>query len=211
MDDARRVRRVEPGRDLGDQARGFVWRQRSALGNEVAERLPRHVLHHHEGVRAVAALVEDRHDVRVDDRRGAACLVGEACAERVVGVRAEQLDRNVAIELLVAPAPDLAGAAFVDALEQAVAVREDASFVRGGAPDHRRPLFARHALARPQVARHHRRLRKDAYLGGAGAAPAMSRSPAPPGSAPSNCRRASVPPCVAQDYVSETRAWSASS
>ena len=101
-------------------------RQRSALGDDVAEGLSVDELHDHERVGSIAPLVEYRDDVRMDDRRRPSCLVGEACAERVVRVGAEQLDGDVAVELLVATAPHLARAALVDALDQSIALGEEA-------------------------------------------------------------------------------------
>ena len=145
MDHVRRVRRVERRRHLRDESRDLVWRERAALREHVAKGLARDELHDHERVRALAAFVEDRDDVRVHDRRGAASLVGEPRAERLIGTGAEKLDRDVASELLVAPTPDLARAAFVDALEQAVTPREQA-VQRGG-----RTGFACHVPRRPQV------------------------------------------------------------
>src|SRR5439155_10490718 len=112
MDHVRRVRRVERRRYLRDESRDLVWRERAALREHVAKGLARDELHDHERVRAFAAFVEDRDDLRVHDRRGAASLVGEPRAERLIGAGAEKLDRDVASELLVAPTPDLAPAAF---------------------------------------------------------------------------------------------------
>jgi hypothetical protein len=127
VDDARRVRRVERRRDLRDDARHLVRRERAALRDDVAQRLPRDELHDHERVVAVVPLVEHGHDVRMDDRGGALRLVRESLAERVVGVGAEELHRDVATGPLVARAPHLTRATFVDAREKAIAVREKPS------------------------------------------------------------------------------------
>src|SRR5436190_19446159 len=61
------------------------------------------------------------------DRRRAPRLVGEALAERLVGVLAEDLHRELTTESLVAGPPDLARSARVDALEQRVPARERAA------------------------------------------------------------------------------------
>src|SRR6266511_529344 len=95
----------------------------------VAMRPPAHVLHDHEGVGTVLALIEDRDDVRMRDARGAPRLVGEALAERRVGLRPEELHGDVAREPLVPRAPDLARAALVDALDEPVAVGEEAALL----------------------------------------------------------------------------------
>src|ERR671936_1512820 len=120
-------------------------RKGSALGDDVAKGLPWDELHHHERVRSVAAFVEDRHDIGMDDRRGASGLFGEARPERLIRAAAKDLHRDVAIEPLVPRAPDLAGAAFVDALLEPVAFGENALGAR------LRAVLDGHTLACPQV------------------------------------------------------------
>src|ERR671937_760418 len=125
-----------------------MWREGAALRDHVAQGLPRYELHDHERVAPIAPFVEDGDHVRMDHCRGAPGLFGEPGAERLVRVLAEDLDRYVASETLVPGAPYLARTAFVDPYEQPIATGEHAPAVRI------RPGFGRHALARPQVARH---------------------------------------------------------
>ncbi len=148
MDDARGMSRVERCGDLPDEAAHLVRRHRTTLGDDLAERLSRNELHDHERVGAVAAFVEHGDDVRMDDRRRAARLVGEARAERVVGVGPKELDGYVAVELLVARAPHLTRAPLVDPLDEAVPRGEQAgrtgrAYLAG--------LLACHAVVRPQL------------------------------------------------------------
>src|SRR5207245_3967676 len=126
VNDPGRMSRVECRGDLPDQTGDLVRGQRAALGDDLAERLPVHELQDHGRGGAVAPLVEDGDDIRVDDRRRAARLVGETRAERVVRVGAEELDRDIAVELFVTCSPHLAGAALVDALDEPIARGEQA-------------------------------------------------------------------------------------
>src|SRR5687767_5984758 len=120
------VRSVERGGDLRDETRGLVRRQRAALRDELAQRLPAHELHDHVRVVAFLAFVEDGDDVRMCYRGGSPRLLREALAERVVGLGAEQLHRDVAVEALVAREPHIRGAAAVDVLHEAVAAADQA-------------------------------------------------------------------------------------
>ena len=107
--------------------------QRSAVSHDVTQRAPTYELHDHESVGAVAALVEDRDDVRMYHGRRAPRLIREALAERLVGTGTQDLDRHIAVEALVASLPDLARAAFVDAFVQAVPAGEEPA-LRGVLP-----------------------------------------------------------------------------
>src|SRR5438270_768687 len=94
----------------------------------------------------VAPLVEYRDDVGVDDGRRAARLVRETRSECVVRIGAEELDRDVAVELLVARAPHLAGPALIDALNQAIPLRKLSRRFGYAAPH---PLLASHTVVGP--------------------------------------------------------------
>ena len=139
MDHARRVRRVKGRGDLPDEASHLVRGQWPALGDDLAKRLARHELHDHERVRAVAAFVEHHNDVRMDDRRRAARLIGETRAEGIVRVGPEELYRDIAIQLL---------AALVDPLDESIALGEQS---RRGGRTKVGALFAGHLIACPQL------------------------------------------------------------
>ena len=119
------MRRVERARDLGHQRGGLALGDGPALGHDVAERAAAHVFHDDERVVPVLPLVEDRHDVRMADRRGATGLRREPLAERRIGLGAEDLHGHVTVEAEVAGPPHLSGPAAVDPLDEAVTVRED--------------------------------------------------------------------------------------
>ena len=119
------VRRVQCTRDLTNERRSLRDRDGPAFGHDVAERSAAYVLHDDERVVAVLPLVEDRHDVRVAHRRGAAGFGGEPLAERGIGLGAEDFHRHVALETQVAGPPHFGGPAAVDPLDEAVTVRED--------------------------------------------------------------------------------------
>jgi len=66
----------------------------------------------------------------VQHRRRAPRFIREAFAECLVGVRAEDLYRDVSVEPFVAGLPHLARATFVDARREAVPTREEPTLVR---------------------------------------------------------------------------------
>ncbi len=83
----------------------------------VLERAVRQVLEHHVAPTGVLAVVVDRRDVRVRERRGRARLALEAGG---VGLHAEHLDRDTPAELLVLSEPDGAHRPASQRFEQAV-------------------------------------------------------------------------------------------
>ena len=122
------VRRVERPGDLTHERRDLGRGEGAALGDDVAKRAAAHILHDDERVAPVLALVEDGDHMGMAHRRGTSRLGREPLPERGVGLRAEQLHRDVAVEPLVTGAPDLGRAAAVDPLEEPVAIREDPRF-----------------------------------------------------------------------------------
>jgi hypothetical protein len=128
VDDPAHVRGMERLGDLGADPRGLARRQRAVLADD-----RRHVLavdELHDDVRAgrLLAEVEDRDDVRVAQRRGGAGLVAEAGQEVRVTTElgAQQLDRDVAIQLGVARPVDRRHAALSEELHEAIAAAQDA-------------------------------------------------------------------------------------
>ncbi len=139
--------RVERPGELADECRDLRRGQCAALGDDVTERPAAHVLHHDERVGAVLALVEDRDDVWMVHRGGAPGLGRESLAERGVGLRSEDLHRDVAVETLVARAPDLRRSTAVDVLGQAVAIGQHTPLEIGHVASHRKFRAADQARA----------------------------------------------------------------
>ena len=86
----------EPGRDLGRDPRRLASGSGSARLQPLLERAVRQVLEHHERLSVRLAVVVERAEVRVRERRGRARLALEA---RAVGGRREQLDGDATVEL----------------------------------------------------------------------------------------------------------------
>ena len=119
MDDAVRVRRVERRRGLCEPGERAAGRLRALVREPVGERAAGEVLHHDVRAPLVLADVEDRDRVRrVREPRRRQRLAREAPADRLVVrvVLGQHLDRDVAAELGVLGAVDLAHAAARDPL-----------------------------------------------------------------------------------------------
>ena len=116
------VRLREPVRHLGADVEDAAGCERVALGHQLAQRLAVDELHHDVGQPGRLPDVVDRHDVRVAERGRRARLLREAPeAQRVGGEPlGQELDRHVAVQLLVVGPPDLAHAAGPDAGGQLV-------------------------------------------------------------------------------------------
>jgi hypothetical protein len=122
VDDAGRVGLGEAVGRLGSDLEQAPRRKRPALLGEqdLAQRLPVDQLHHDVGqARGLADLV-DRDDVRVVERRGGPCLLGEAAEPGGVGGEAlgQELHGHFAEQVVVARAPDVAHAPRADARDQ---------------------------------------------------------------------------------------------
>ena len=127
--DAGLVGGAERERGLGQDRADDLGRQRALLADDRRERLAGDELHHEVGEVVVLAVVEDRGDVGVHQRRRVEGLVAEALREDllVVGVGAHDLDRDQPLEHVVERAPDVGHAAGGDPLLQDVAVPETES------------------------------------------------------------------------------------
>ena len=107
---------VERSRDLGDDRRGARRIERAFARDELAQVLAVHVAHRQiQGALVLAGLV-DRDDVRVVERGGDPRLALEASAETwVLGqLGRDELERDVAVELLLVGEVDDAHAATAD-------------------------------------------------------------------------------------------------
>ena len=122
VDEPGRVRRVEPGGDLGDDRRRDVRRQALLALEQRVQVGPAHPAHDQVEVPVRLAGLVDRHDVGVVDRRREARLALEALAEVAVGgvVRGDQLERHRAPEIqLRGPVDDAHAAATGDRIDAA--------------------------------------------------------------------------------------------
>src|SRR5207245_5741869 len=112
---------------LGRDPRGLARRQSAAPLDDRGEVLAVDELHHDERTGLVLAVVIDRDDVRVVQRRGGLGLVPEPRSE--VGIaavlRPQELDRDVAIQLAIVSAVDPGHAALPEELHELVAAAED--------------------------------------------------------------------------------------
>ena len=127
VDDAVAVGEAEGGGDVGRDVGGALRQERAVAAQDVGQRAPVHVLHHHEVRAALTAEVEDADDVGVVEvgrRRG---LAAEPLDEvRIGGVLGEQhLDRHRTVEQPVAGEEHVGHAAAPDAAVDLVAVVED--------------------------------------------------------------------------------------
>ncbi len=107
--------------------RDLARRKRATNLEDVAEALALDQLHHEVRTVRVFAPVVDRHDVRVVEARGRACLVAEALA-RPFGRCRRHLHRDPSIEQHVARGEDLAHAADSQQLLEPVAAAEYVSY-----------------------------------------------------------------------------------
>ena len=106
--------------------------QRPASVEDSGERLAGDELHDEEREALVLAVVEDRRDVGVQQRRRVHRLVAEAEGEEplVVGVGAHDLDRDLAPQHEVGAGPDIGHPPGSDAALQLIAVAEDEPFLQ---------------------------------------------------------------------------------
>jgi hypothetical protein len=126
MHDALAVRVLE-GRERLLEDVGRLRRREDALGvQDLADREPGDVLHHHVVDPVDASPVVDGHDVLVVEVGGGACLPAEAFDEARVAreVPVQDLDRHRAFEHRVAGAVDLAHATRGDTIDDVVATVE---------------------------------------------------------------------------------------
>ena len=126
VDGAGRVGRRERLGDLRPDPDGRLGGQRTVLGDHLRERAGRDVLHDQPDVVVLLHDVVDRDDVRMVEGRGRPGLPHRA--RQVRGRLARQcpdlLDRDVALEPLVAAEPDRAHAAAPDGSPDPVATRD---------------------------------------------------------------------------------------
>ena len=108
--------------DALDPAQRDLERRRAVLAQRLGQRPALDELHHEDVVALVRDDVEQRDDVRVADRRGGARLAQHARAALDIagGVGRQHLERDVAIEPLVARAPDLAHRALAELRDEPV-------------------------------------------------------------------------------------------
>ena len=132
MDEASVVRGADGARRLGDEARGSPRRERAAPPDDGGEVLALDQLHDDERPDRVGAEVVHRDDARMVQRRRGLGLVPEALDEVGVGavLGPEDLDRDVALELVVAGPVDGRHAALSEQLDQPVPASEDGADVR---------------------------------------------------------------------------------
>ena len=132
VDEAAVMRGPQGARGLGDESRGGSRRERAAPANDRGEVLALDELHDDERPDRVGAVVVDRDDARVVQGSGGLRLVPEAVVE--VGIRPvlgpQDLDRDVALELVVAGPVDGRHAALPEQLDQPVPSPEDGADVR---------------------------------------------------------------------------------
>ena len=136
MDDPVRVGDLEGARRLGGDPGGLARRERPGPADDRGEVLALDELHDDERAGRVLAVVVDRDDVRVVQRGRVLGLLAEARAE--VGVAAvlgaEQLDGDVAIELVVVAAVDRRHAALAEQLDEPIAATENRPDLRHAGP-----------------------------------------------------------------------------
>jgi hypothetical protein len=131
VDDADVVGRREAAAQADGDRPGLLRGQRAALEHGEQGR-PVDELHRQEVAAAVAAELEHAGDVGVGDAARQLDLAAEVRADRLVGgqVLAQELDRDLLLEVAVEAAPDDAHAALAEALEQLIAPDEQ-RHVRG--------------------------------------------------------------------------------
>ena len=137
VDDPSRVRVLERRQRLIEHRGRLRRRERAARVEDLAHGASVHVLHHHVVHAVDRAPVEDRHDVRVVERRGRASLAAEPVDEPGIGGEGsvQDLDRDLAVEHGVMAEVDLAHASRRDPLGDPVAAVEGHQGVaRGVAP-----------------------------------------------------------------------------
>ena len=122
VDDAGGVRLREPVRHLRADLEDAPHGQRAAVEHHLAQRVALHQLHHDVRHSRGLADVVDRDDVRVVERGRRARLLREAAEPQRVGGEPlrQELDRHVAVQLLVVRPPDLAHSSRADAGGQLV-------------------------------------------------------------------------------------------
>ncbi len=131
--------------DLAGDPRRFHRLERSRLAQAAGEVQPVDELHDDELRLAVGAVVVDRHDVGMVQRRRAACLGLEARREADVGAElgSQDLQRHLAVELLVHRAPDRGHAALAERSDDAVPAADQRAkhlfHVRFSSPSRRIP------------------------------------------------------------------------
>ncbi|WSA37386.1 hypothetical protein OG946_08345 [Streptomyces sp. NBC_01808] len=116
MDDADGVGGRQRGADPVGQLQRAAGLQRALLLDDLAEGRAVDLLHHEEEHALVHTPVVQRHHIRMADLRGGDRLAREPrrqVAARVV-VEDEQLERHVAVQVVVAAGPDLAHPAPAD-------------------------------------------------------------------------------------------------
>ena len=121
MDHAGLVRGLEALADLDGERNDLAFGQQP-VGQLLRQRRTLDQLHHHEVDAVLAGEVVDDGDVRVPGARQHAGFALEPPAHRLVGQRAfgEDLERHVAVQVLVVGAIDDAHGACADVLENAV-------------------------------------------------------------------------------------------
>ena len=149
VDDPPGVGRLEGSRGLGGDPGGLARRQRPGASDDRGEVLALDDLHDDERAGLVLAVVVDRDDVRVVERRRVLRLLAEARAE--VGVPAvlgaKQLDGDVAIELAVVGPVDGRHAALSEQLDQPIPAAENRPEFRHACPPLCRPAGRPHPRA----------------------------------------------------------------
>ena len=184
MDDAGGVRAGEPVGQLAGDVQHPPGRQRVLGADEVAQRPPVHELHDREGQPRRLADLVDRDDVRVVEGGGRARLLGEAAEavrDRGEGL-GQELDGDVAVEVVVAGAVDLTHAPRAQLVEELVPAEPHADDGWHGGVSCgriRRQTTPRRAAGsrKKRRARHTRRARADVRLScrASGAAPRATR------------------------------------
>ena len=132
MDDAPIVGGGERPRGLRDEPGGGPRRQGTGAPDDRREVLALDQLHDDVRAGRIGAVVVDRDDARVVQRRGRLRFVPEAVDEVRVGavLGTQDLDGDVALELVVAGAVDGGHPALPEQLDQAVPPAEDGADVR---------------------------------------------------------------------------------
>ena len=129
-----RVRGGDGPRDLGGQACGLFRGQRTAPPDDGRQVLAVYELHDDERAGGIGAVVVDRHDARVIERRGGLRFLAKA--GKKVGIPsvfgAQDLDRDITLQLGVARTVDRRHAALAEQFDQSVSTTEDGADLSQG-------------------------------------------------------------------------------
>ena len=134
MHEPARVRRCDGPRDLGGETRGLLRWKRTTASDDGRQILAVHELHDDERAGGIGAVVVDRHDARVIERGGRLRFLAETSEE--VGIPAifgaQDLDRDVTLQLGVAGAVDRRHAALAEQFDQSISTAEDGADLSQG-------------------------------------------------------------------------------